>query len=512
MKHIFPSIKERRYETSEWHKTKILFERSIVRDLKQKITNGIIWGAIGSSCYQILGLVVFVVLSRILTPVDFGSVAIIIAVVEILCVISRLGLVEVIISGRKGNSEADCDLIFWTCLVFGIVASCSLYFSAAYIEHYFQTPHMAEVVRLVSIVPFLNSLGTVPEGLLKKSFDFKKISLRILISSSLAGILSIILATQGFGMFSLAFQRLATAVLTVLMLWLSIRWRPSFSLDLIEIRRILTKGSPVMVVSLLSVAGMKFIEILIGVFLGPAVVGYFKVAGKLIDFVVQFFVKPFVDVSLSAFSMISSDLHVLEKTYVNLIATSALVSFPALAGLGYLAPELVKIIFGEAWAQSALIVQFLCFTSAVSTIIYFFSPLALSVSKTMWLLQIKFIEFFLLVIFVGICSQVDLVATLVAIFSVSVITLLLILIKLRVGLAFKITTLLKELYPTILCSLIMLLVLFSVADILMQKLGVYLGLVIVIPIAALGYFLSFYLIFPSKVNEIKKYLIQRARV
>uniref|UniRef100_UPI0025E6E76F oligosaccharide flippase family protein n=1 Tax=uncultured Paraglaciecola sp. TaxID=1765024 RepID=UPI0025E6E76F len=176
--------------------------------LNKKIINGSIWGMIGSASYQLSGLIIFIIISRILSPVDFGTAALAIVFVELTNTLVRYGLIQVIIRSTKNNTDNIENNVFMTTLILGIITSLLFIVTAPYLESIFDAPGLAISLQILSLVPIMQALTTIPEALLRKEFKFKLLAIRLLGSSNIAGIIAIYLAYSDLGFYSLIIQKI----------------------------------------------------------------------------------------------------------------------------------------------------------------------------------------------------------------------------------------------------------------------------------------------------------------
>lgn len=468
--------------------------------LNQKIINGSIWSLIGTSGYQLFGLAIFVILSRILSPVDFGTAALAIVFVELTNVIIRFGLVEVIVrTSKEKNIENN---VFMATSIIGLFISILFFIGAPYLESLFTTPGLAISLQWLSIVPFMQGLSTVPEGLLRREFKFKALAIRVLGSSVVAGIIAIVLAFNGFGFYSLIIQRIISTIFSLLLVWYGIAWRPTFQLKNMHFFNTLKQGLPIMFSALIGQGIFRFVELIIGFFLGPVVLGYFKIAGKLFDVIVQFMLKPIVDVSFSAFSNLKNDNIKLEKCYLNFIKTCSIVAFPAFVGISVVGPEAVSLFFGEKWAISGNILQILCIGGVSATLNWFFAPLCNATDNSNIPYKIRLFEFSLVISLVAIGAQFSIYFVVaVNVFVAALITVIMFYI-LSQKFSFSILNIIKKLTPSLISSLIMGVGVYLCSLLIPAAMPPILRLITLVFIGGGSYFIINVVLFPSHISDL----------
>jgi O-antigen/teichoic acid export membrane protein len=366
------------------------------KTLKEKVVSSSLWSLLGSSGYQILGLLIFIVLTRLLAPEDFGVAAVAIGIIEIINVIARMGTLELLIKDKQ-LMVTSRSTIFWFNLSIGLSLSLLIYFSSELLERLFDLNGLSSALELLAIIPTLFACSTVYEAELKRKFLFKKITIRILLTSTISGLVAIVLAIYDFGLFSLICMRLSASIIEIFLYYRVSPWLPSFKLDMNYLRSGINTASGVTFAALAGVFVLKLIEFSIAVILGAGALGYYKIASKLSDFVVQITVKPLADVSLPAFAVVATEIKLLKKTYLSFISMTLLFTLPAFTGLSIVAPFAVDVVFDSRWQGSASVLQVLCMAGFSFSLMYFFSPLMISLNKPWWIVKLRLGQMLLLV-------------------------------------------------------------------------------------------------------------------
>jgi teichuronic acid exporter len=470
--------------------------------LNKKIINGSIWGMIGSASYQLSGLIIFIIISRILSPVDFGTAALAIVFVELTNTLVRYGLIQVIIRSTKNNTDNIENNVFMTTLILGIITSLLFIVTAPYLESIFDAPGLAISLQILSIVPIMQALSTIPEAILRKEFKFKLLAIRLLGSSTIAGIIAIYLAYNDYGFYSLIIQKILSATFALLLVWRGITWRPSLKISFINFKLTLKQGQPILASALIGQSIFRFVELIIGFFLGVVALGYFKIAGKLLDVIVQFTLKPIVDVSLSAFSTLKNEPVELEKCYLNFVKVCSVFSFPAFVGTYVVGPETVVLLFGEKWEDSIPILQILCIGGMSATLNYFFGQLCHATNNSHIPFKIRTVEFSVAMVLVLIASQYSIYYVAMANVFVAALITSVMLIVLHKLFLFKISNLLKNIMPSLISSILMGFTIYIALQSVLQDMDSIIKVFCGIVLGCISYALFYRVFFPKEVTAI----------
>ena len=470
--------------------------------LNKKILSSSIWSLIGNSSYQLSGLIIFVVLSRILTPVDFGTAALAIVFVELTSVLVRFGLVEVVVRNLESENDHIENNAFIATFLLGLATSLFFLIAAPYLESFFNATGLASSLQILSVVPLMQALSTTPEGILRREFKFKALALRLLSSSVFAGLVAIFLAYNNFGFYSLIIQKIISTIILLILVWKSVKWRPRFNTTFASVREILKQGQPIVLSSIIGQGIFRFIELIVSFFLGVTALGYLKIAGKLLDVIVQFTIKPIVDVSFSAFSNLKNSPDQLEKCYLNFITTSALFALPAFIGTFILGAEMVKLIFGEQWSSSGHLLSILCLGGMSSTLNYFFGQLCHATNNSHIPFKIRIGEFIVVLSLVGVSAQHSINYVVCSTVLVATLISVIMLLILKKKFLFSIEKIFKGILPSFLSALFMGGVVYISLQTQLQSFDEIIKVICSVIIGGVSYVLFYKVIFPKKVSEI----------
>ncbi|MDN2664230.1 oligosaccharide flippase family protein [Psychromonas sp. 14N.309.X.WAT.B.A12] len=470
--------------------------------LTKQILNGSIWSLIGNSSYQASGLIIFVILSHILTPIDFGTAALAIVFVELSNVIVRYGLVEVVVRNTKTNDDIIENSTFIATLLLGLITCFLFVILSSYLELVFDAPGLAISLQILSVVPLMQALSSTPEGILRREFKFKALAIRLLCSAVFSGAVAIYLAYHDFGFYSLIIQKVISTAILLFLVWRSVKWRPSFNASYLNLIDILKQGQPILLSSLIGKSIFRFIELIVGYFLGVAVLGHLKIASKLLDAIVQFTIKPIVDVSFSAFANLKDSPIKLEECYLNFINTAALFSFPAFIGALVIGSDIVNLIFGKQWEISGVIFSILCLGGVSASLNYFFSQLCHASHNSHIPFRIRIIEFIVIITLVSISSQFSIYYVAYANVVVATLISFIMLLILNRKFSFSVARIIKSITPSFVSALFM----GGVVYICLQtSLNTFEPLIKVIVSVGVGcgvYALFYRFVFPKKTSEI----------
>ena len=194
-------------------------------DLRNKAKRGFVWNTVERLVTNGIQFILTVILARLLSPDDYGIIAMPAIFLAIAQVFIDSGFANALI--RKPDlNEKDLSTAFYFNVIVGVVAYFLLFVTSPLIADFFNTPILSRLLKVTALVVFLNSLGIVQQAVLTKKMDFKSQAVISAISTFVSGAIGVWMAYNGYGVWALVFQQVSAALLRVAMLWIYGRWKP----------------------------------------------------------------------------------------------------------------------------------------------------------------------------------------------------------------------------------------------------------------------------------------------
>ena len=178
------------------------------------------------------------VLARLLTPADFGTVGMLLFFINIANTFIDSGLGSALIQ-KKNVSSVDYSTVFYTNLFLSIVVYLVLYLLAPGIASFYNLPILCTILRIEGLVLLFNSFCIIQTTILRKKLDFKKLSIANIVGNIVGSIIGITLALFDFGVWSLVIRMLTVSLFVTIGLWCLNSWRPSFVFSIISFKNLL---------------------------------------------------------------------------------------------------------------------------------------------------------------------------------------------------------------------------------------------------------------------------------
>lgn len=298
-------------------------------------------------------------MARLLMPEEFGLIAMLSIFVAMGNTFVNSGFGQALIQKQDVKHIDECSMFYFNILV-AILATIILFFCAPLIADFYNQPQLIQMSRVLSLIFIFNALGLVQRTLLNKNLDFKTQFKVSLLASLFAGIVSVGLAFNGFGVWSLIALYLCTDFFNTVFLWFFSSWRPSLIFSIISLKSMFSFGSKLFIVSLTNSVFTNIYKLLIGKFFNASALGFYSRADSLYKYPVVILNSVVSQVSFPVFSKIQDDKKRLKSLIRKSLKTITLITFPLMVGLMLVAHPLVQILLTEKWLPSVPYLQLLC--------------------------------------------------------------------------------------------------------------------------------------------------------
>jgi O-antigen/teichoic acid export membrane protein len=351
-------------------------------DLRTRVVSGTFWFGANRLWTQAISWASTLILARLLTPAEYGLVAMALSVVTVMRLMQEYGLGVAIIQ-RKHLTVEQISAIFWIYLSISGVFTILAFFVAAPAASFYHEPRLVWVVRILSLTFLANAVGTVPYSLLTKAIDLKRRSFAESASVLSASVFTLALAFLGYGFWALVAGQLVVAVVRNLALWYLSGWMPGLRLSFDGMAGIFRFGLTVAGTSGVSQINNVIQTAVVGRVLGSQSLGYYSEAVTLgYDNPAQRLTTSVINqVSLPVFSELQDDLAGLRRYFLQISKYLALVVLPVQAGIALVAHDGISVVLGPKWLPIAPLLQVLTVAATLLVLQLPVAPLLTSRGK-----------------------------------------------------------------------------------------------------------------------------------
>lgn len=350
--------------------------------LKEKTAQGLLWGGLNSGIQQLVGLAFGIVLGRLLSPSDYGMMAMISIFSLVATALQDSGF-RTALTNIEHPKDEDYNSVFW----FNIIMASSLYlilfFAAPLIGEYYHTPRVVPLCRYAFLSIVIASLGTAQSAYLFKHLRAKQQAEAGALAVILSSLTGVGMAFAGMAYWSLATQGLVYVGINTLLQWHFSPWRPSIhGITFAPVRRMFRFSCKILATTIMTHVNNNVLNILLGHYFTPRDTGNYNQAYQwntkcysLVQSMVAQVAQP-VLVSLNGEEGRQKDV------FRKMMRFTAFITFPLLFGFGLVAKEFIVTAIGEKWLASAQLIQILCISGATMPLSTLFSNMIISKGRS----------------------------------------------------------------------------------------------------------------------------------
>jgi O-antigen/teichoic acid export membrane protein len=328
--------------------------------LKAQAMAGIRWTTLSSMGRAVLQVAQVVVLARLLTPGDFGLVALVSATTAFLQIFADAGVSNAIIHEQDISPE-QLSSLYWFNVCISAALALTLALCSPLLAAWYGQPPLTALLLMAAATLLVNALAQQLKIQTQKRLDFQRLAKVELLSAICGFVVAITLAWQSAGAYALMAGTLSTAVASTLLAWLTLAqgWRPQARLQLGEIRRFIRFGLYMIGNNLANTFNSQ-IDIFLGSkLLGATSVGLYSVPKELTLRVAGLINPIMTQVAFPVMAKAQNDEALLRRIYLQILRMTASVNFPIYVFIGIFSEDIVNIIFGSMWHETVPLLQIL---------------------------------------------------------------------------------------------------------------------------------------------------------
>ena len=362
--------------------------------LKDKTAKGLVWGGINNGATQVLNAIFGIVLARMLTPDDYGLIAMLLVFSTVATALQDSGFVIALTNKRDATHE-DYNAVFWFNIVVSFLLYALLFLVAPLIADFYSEPILTPLSRYFFLGFFIASFSIVPRAILFRQLRQRELAITGLTSLIISGAVGITMAYNGYAFWGIATQTLTFNLCITILSWYFSKWRPTLHSSLFTLnsslftplRPLLGFSSKMLLTYIFNNINNNIFSLLLGRLYNKTEAGIYSQAQKwnvmgsnTITGMVQGVAQP-------TFVQMGDDKERLCRAFSKMLRFTCFISFPAMLGLALIAKEFIIVTVTEKWLPSASLMQLLCVAGAFLPIATLYYNMIISRGKSnvyMW--------------------------------------------------------------------------------------------------------------------------------
>lgn len=333
------------------------------RSLKQSALSSLLWKLLERGGNAVVQMAVQVVMARLLTPADFGALAIMLVFVNMGNVFVQSGLNTALIQADEVD-QGSYSTVFWMSLAVSVVLYLACFLGAPAIASFYAMPRIVWPLRALCLVLIVNAYNSVQVAKVTRDLEMRKTFVSTIVSVVGSGVLGASVALAGGGLWALVVQQLSYQLLNCIALALQVDWHATRVFRMGEAKRLFSFGSRLLASGLLNTGYMSLSDLIVGTFSADALgimsqgKKYPTAAANMLDGAIQ-------PVMLSTVSHVSSDVAKARSVMRRALKSSCYLVMPMMTLLACVAPTLVPLLLGTQWVPCVPYFQIFCVTNAL---------------------------------------------------------------------------------------------------------------------------------------------------
>lgn len=329
-------------------------------ELKRKTVKGLAWNSIQNFTNHGVEFLLMLFMARLLGPKEYGLIGLTTVFIAISSTFVNSGFTGALIR-KKDCTDDDFSTVFIFNFVISVVCYIIILFIAPYAADFYNEPILSPVLRVIGLQLIFSAFCAVQNTIITKSLDFKKRTKITVSKNIISGLIGLLFALLGYGVWALVIQTLTAGFLYAVMLWSTTEWYPNLRFSKKSFKELFAYGSNLLISSLINTFYGQIYPIVIGRFFSPTTLGYFSRARHWANLPSKNLTGVLSTVTFPVLAKVQDDDKRLENIYRRMIRTSCFIIFPLMIGMSAVAEPLIIITIGKKWEFCIYLLQIMCF-------------------------------------------------------------------------------------------------------------------------------------------------------
>lgn len=329
--------------------------------MKNKVFSNFIWRFAEQCGAQGVSFLVAIILARLLSPNDYGTVALLTVFISFLNVFVDSGMGNALIQ-KKNADNIDFSSVFYFNIVWCLFLYGVLYACAPSIADFYDNPQLISLTRVAGLTIVISGVKNIQQAYISRNLQFKKFFFSTLFGTITSAVVGIIMAYEGFGAWALVAQNLTNAFIDMIFLWVTVKWRPQKVFKLSRLKTLFSFGWKLLASGLIDNIYNNLRQLIIGKMYSSSDLAYYN-KGKSWPYMIIMNINSSIDSVLLPTMSKAQDSAVQVKNMTRrAIKTSVYVMAPLLMGMFFLATPLISLILTDKWLPSVPFMRIFCIT------------------------------------------------------------------------------------------------------------------------------------------------------
>lgn len=355
------------------------------------VMKNFLWRFAERSGAQIVTFIVSIILARLLSPKDYGTIALVTVFLAIMQVFVDSGLGSALIQ-KKNADDLDFSSVFIFNFIVCIILYIFIFFVAPIIAEFYDDKNLVAIIRVISITILISGVKGIQQAYVSRNMLFKKFFFSTIGGTVFSAFLGIFMAYKGFGVWALVAQQLSNTAIDTLILWITVEWRPKFIFSWKRLKSLLNFGWKLLISALLDTTYNNLRNLIIGKLYSPADLAFYNQGDKFPKVIITNINASIDSVLLPTMSREQDNKEKVKSMTRRAIKTSTYLMAPMMMGLAFCSDNIVRLVLTEKWIECVPYLRIFCIT-------YMFWPLHTAnlnainaLGRSDWFLRLEIIK------------------------------------------------------------------------------------------------------------------------
>lgn len=332
-----------------------------LKSLKSKTISSLLWKFAERTGAQAITFVLSIILARLLSPSDYGVIAILLVFITIADVFVNAGFGSALIQ-KKDADDLDFSSVFYFSIIFSVFVYLVVFLAAPFVANFYNMPILQSTLQVLALRIPVAAINSVQQAYVSRNMQFKKFFYSTLSGTAASAVVGIAMAYNGYGIWSLVGQYLSNAIVNTIVLFSVINWRPQLMFSLQRLKSLFSYGWKLLLSGLLDTGYQSLNSLLIGKFYTPADLAFFD-TGKKFPMVIVTNINS--SISSVLFPALASEQDEPERVKAHTrkaIQISSYIMWPMMLGMAACADSIVSLVLTDKWLPAVPYLQIACIT------------------------------------------------------------------------------------------------------------------------------------------------------
>lgn len=355
------------------------------------VMKNFLWRFAERSGAQIVTFIVSIILARLLSPKDYGTIALVTVFLAIMQVFVDSGLGSALIQ-KKNADDLDFSSVFIFNFIICIILYILMFFAAPLIAKFYDDKNLVAIIRVISITILISGVKGIQQAYVSRNMLFKKFFFSTIGGTVFSAFLGIFMAYKGFGVWAIVAQQLSNTAIDTLILWITVEWRPKFIFSWKRLKSLLSFGWKLLISALLDTTYNNLRNLIIGKLYSPADLAFYNQGDKFPKVIITNINASIDSVLLPTMSREQDNKDKVKSMTRRAIKTSTYLMAPMMMGLAFCSDNIVRLVLTEKWMECVPYLRIFCIT-------YMFWPLHTAnlnainaLGRSDWFLRLEIIK------------------------------------------------------------------------------------------------------------------------